>query len=38
MQQGLTFRYHISFEVITSNDDKNTLYNLSKKQNKVLEV
>ncbi len=37
-QQGLTLRCQISFEAITSDSDKNTLYNLSKKQDKVSEV
>ena len=38
MQQDLTLKYHISFEIITSNGNINTLCNLSKKQNKILNV
>lgn len=37
-QYDLTFEYYISFKAITSSGNKSTLYNLSKEQDKVLEV
>ena len=38
MEQGQTLGCHISFEVITSDGDKNTLCNLSNKWDEILEV
>ena len=38
MQKSLTLSHHISFEVITSGGDKNTLYNFSNERDKILDV
>ena len=38
MQQSLTLKYYISFKAITNSNDKDIVYNLSNKQNKLLKV
>ncbi len=38
IQQGLMLKCHIYFQAITSSGNKNTLYNLSKERDEVLEI